>query len=109
MDAASGSTGTNAIDASYEVGIVPITAYLQFECGPVKTIGTLLMLLGAAVGLAVAFAMFAHLGAAGPWLVNVALAKLGVVASLGLMAGGGAALRIANRQKQRTLPAPKND
>jgi len=35
------------------------------------------MVLGAAVGVAVALAMFAHLGIAGPWLVNVALAKLG--------------------------------
>lgn len=62
------------------------------------------MLLGAAVGLAVAIAMFAHLGAAGPWIVNVALAKLGIVASLGLMAGGAGALRIANRQERRALP-----
>lgn len=70
-----------------------------------KTIGKLLMVLGAGVGLAVAIAMVAHLGLAGPWLVNVALAKLGVVASLGLMAGGAAAVRIGKRQEQARLPS----
>ena len=60
--------------------------------------------LGAGIGVAVAFAMFAHLGVAGPWLVNVALAKLGVVAALGLMAGGAAAVRIGKRQEKARLP-----
>ena len=70
-----------------------------------KRIGTLLMVLGAGVGVAVAIAMLAHLGVAAPWLVNVALAKLGVVASLGLMGGGAIALRIGKRQERGQLPA----
>jgi hypothetical protein len=49
----------------------------------VKTIGTLLMVLGAGIGVAVAIAMLAHLGVAAPWIVNVGLAKLGVVAADG--------------------------
>jgi hypothetical protein len=69
-----------------------------------KRLGQWLMGLGAAVGVAVAIAIFAHVGLAGvPWLVNVALAKLGVVASLGLMAGGATSVRIANRREQSKL------
>ena len=57
--------------------------------------------LGAAIGVVVGLAILAHFGLAGaPWLVNVALAKLGVVASLGLMAGGAAGVRIANRRER---------
>ena len=67
------------------------------------------MVLGAAVGLAVALAMFAHAGVAGAWLVNVALAKLGLVAAVGLMAGGAVGVRIANRREQRQLEGKKPD
>ena len=57
--------------------------------------------LGVAVGIAVALAMLAHLGVAGaPWLVNVALAKMGLVASGGLIAGGAVSMRLANRREQ---------
>jgi hypothetical protein len=64
--------------------------------------------LGAAVGVAVALAMFARLGVNGaPWLVNVALAKLGLVASGGLMAGGAASMRIANRRHQDSNLLPR--
>ena len=60
--------------------------------------------LGAAVGVAVAVAMFAHLGVnGGHWLVNVALAKLGLVSAVGLMAGGAVGVRIANRRKKSNL------
>ena len=70
-----------------------------------RRFGQFLMGLGAAVGVAVALAMFAHLGIVGvPWLVNVALAKLGLVASLGLMAGGAVSVRLANRHDQQRLP-----
>ena len=59
---------------------------------------------GAAVGVAVALAMLAHFGVNGaPWLVNVALAKLGLVAAGGLMAGGAASVRIAKRREQASL------
>ena len=63
------------------------------------------MTLGALVGAGVGVAMLAHAGIAGaPWLVNVALAKLGLVASGGLMAGGAATVRLAKRREQRRLP-----
>lgn len=66
----------------------------------------MLMGLGAVVGAMDALAILAHLGLAGaPWLVNVALAKLGVVASLGLMAGGAVSVRIASR-RERTKQLP---
>ena len=69
-----------------------------------RRIGQLLMALGAAVGIVVALAMVAHLGVVGvPWLVNVALAKLGLVAAGGLMAGGAVSVRLAQRHEQRQL------
>ena len=72
-----------------------------------RRFGQFLMGLGAAVGVAVALAMFAHFGIVGvPWLVNVALAKLGLVASLGLIAGGAVSVRLANRHDQQRLPPP---
>lgn len=65
-----------------------------------KRLGQLLTGLGATVGVLVAIAMLAHFGVNGaPWLVNVAMAKLGVIASLGLMAGGATSVRIANRRE----------
>jgi hypothetical protein len=69
-----------------------------------RRFGKFLMALGATVGVSVALAMLAHLGLAGvPWLVNVALAKLGLIAAGGLMAGGAVSLRIARRHEQRLL------
>ena len=70
-----------------------------------RTFGKTLMVLGAAVGVSVAISMLAHVGVAGPWLVNVALAKLGLVASFGLMAGGAISVRVGNRRKRRELAA----
>jgi hypothetical protein len=72
-----------------------------------KGFGKFLMGLGAAVGLGVAVAMLGHLGVNGvPWLVNVALAKLGLVAAGGLMAGGAVSVRLANRREQKLLGGP---
>jgi len=69
-----------------------------------KRLGQAIMLLGASVGAAVAVAILAHYGLAGaPWIVNVALAKLGIVASGGLMAAGATTVRIANRREQSNL------
>lgn len=66
--------------------------------------GQWLMGLGVAVGVIVGLAMFAHFGLAGvPWLVNVALAKLGLIAAAGLMAGGAVSIRIARRHDERQL------
>jgi hypothetical protein len=60
--------------------------------------------LGAGVGVVVTIAMFAHLGLVGvPWLVNVALAKLGLLASAGLMAGGAVSVRLAKRRERSEL------
>lgn len=70
-----------------------------------RRLGQALMTLGALVGTGVAVAMLGHAGIAGaPWLVNVALAKLGLVASGSLMAGGAATVRLAKRRDQRRLP-----
>jgi len=69
-----------------------------------RRVGQLLMALGLAVGVLVALAMAAHLGVAGaPWLINVALAKLGLISAGGLMAGGAVTLRLARRHEQRQL------
>ena len=70
-----------------------------------KRIGTTLIGLGAAVGAAVGGAILVHAGLPGvPWLVNVALAKLGLLASGGLMAGGAVSLRLSKRREQAALP-----
>lgn len=69
-----------------------------------KRIGQALMMLGAGVGGVVAVAMAGHFGLVGaPWIVNIALAKLGIVAAGGLMAVGAATVRIANRREQSNL------
>jgi hypothetical protein len=64
----------------------------------------MLFALGLAVGVADAIAIFFHLGIAGvPWLVNVALAKLGFVAAIGLLGGGAVTGRIARREADKRL------
>lgn len=69
-----------------------------------RRLGQLLMGLGATVGVVVAAAMLLHLGVVGaPWLVNVALAKLGLIAAGGIMAGGAVTVRLAARSEQRLL------
>ena len=40
--------------------------------------------------------------------VNVALAKLGLIAAGGLMAGGAVSVRLARRQEQRQLKSPNS-
>ena len=72
-----------------------------------RRFGQFLMALGAGVGILVALAMFAHVGVAGaPWLVNVALGKLCLLAAGGLMAGGAVSVRLAQRREQRQLGSP---
>jgi hypothetical protein len=62
------------------------------------------MALGLAVGACDAVAIFFHLGLAGvPWLVNVALAKLGFIAALGLLGGGAVTGRLARRETTERL------
>ena len=69
-----------------------------------RRLATLLLGLGLAVGVIDAGAIFFHLGIAGvPWLVNVALAKLGFIAALGLLGGGAVAGRIARREESSRI------
>jgi hypothetical protein len=69
-----------------------------------RRIANVLMGLGVAVGVVDAGAIFLHLGMAGvPWLVNVALAKLGFIAALGLLGGGAVTGRLARRQEANRL------
>ncbi|MGH7602871.1 MAG: hypothetical protein ACRENK_02615 [Gemmatimonadaceae bacterium] len=64
-----------------------------------RRIADVMMALGLAVGVVDGGAIFFHLGLAGvPWLVNVALAKLGFIAALGLLGGGAVAGRLSRRQ-----------
>lgn len=81
--------------------------FAEFKLEPeaaVKTFGQLLMWIGAAVGAAVGIAILAHAGLSGvPWLVNVALAKLGILSSFGLMGGGAVFQRLAARRDDRAL------
>jgi hypothetical protein len=64
------------------------------------------MTLGAAVGVVVILAVANHAGLAGvPWLVNVALAKLGLVSAAGLLGGGATAVRVARRRAVRHVGA----
>jgi hypothetical protein len=64
------------------------------------------MILGAALGLFVGIAIIAHFGAPGAsWLINVALAKLALLGSAGLMGAGAVAVRLDNREKARRLTA----
>ena len=69
-----------------------------------RRIASVLMALGVAVGVVDAGAIFFHLGLAGvPWLVNVALAKLGFIAALGLLGGGAVAGRLSRRREAGRL------
>jgi hypothetical protein len=62
------------------------------------------MALGVAVGVIDGGAIFLHIGLAGvPWLVNVALAKLGFIAALGLLGGGAIAGRLSRRRDVERL------
>jgi hypothetical protein len=64
----------------------------------------MLMALGLTVGAVDAVAIFFHFGIAGvPWLVNVALAKLGFIAALGLLGGGAVTGRLARREEEKRL------
>lgn len=70
-----------------------------------KRLGSLLMLLGAGVGVVAAVGIGGGFHLAFPWLVNVALAKLTLVASGGLMAGGAVVRRIGVRRGQAAVAA----
>jgi hypothetical protein len=61
------------------------------------------MILGATLGVLVALAIVAHLGPGNSWLINVALAKLTLIATGGLMSGGAVAIRLDNRERLKQL------
>ena len=71
-----------------------------------RGVGQFLMILGALVGGAVGLGMLAGLSIPGvSWIVAVGLAKLAIVASGGLMAGGAVLQRLAARREEpRRLP-----
>jgi hypothetical protein len=66
-----------------------------------RRIGTTLMVLGAGIGVVAAVGIAGGLHLALPWLVNVALAKLTLVASGGVMAAGGVVRRIGVRRERQ--------
>jgi hypothetical protein len=71
-----------------------------------KATGTLLMWLGALVGVAAGIWVAVGVDRGGlPWLIGVGLVKLTVVASFGLMGAGAMMLRIANRQSKEASVA----
>ena len=75
-----------------------------------RRLGELLMLLGFGVGVITALLVAWHLGFPGaPWLVNVALAKLGFIAAVGLIGGGAISVRIGNRQEERRLQSKADE
>ena len=66
-----------------------------------RGVGQLLMILGALVGGAVGLGMLVGLSIPGvSWIVAVGLAKLAIVASGGLMAGGAVLQRLAARHEE---------
>jgi hypothetical protein len=73
-----------------------------------RRIGQLLMILGALVGGAVGLGMFVGLSIPGvSWIVAIALAKLSLVASGGLMAGGAVLQRLAARREEPSRLPPE--
>lgn len=72
-----------------------------------RRVGQVLMILGALVGGAVGLGILLGLSIPGvSWIVAVGLAKLSLLASGGLMAGGAVLQRLANRREgQPRLPS----
>ena len=85
-------------------------AEATIQIAGMRGIGKFLLWLGAVVGGATGLALLGHAGLAGvPWLVNVGLAKLGILTSLGLMGGGAVGLRLANRRQAERLTRGASD
>jgi hypothetical protein len=69
-----------------------------------KRLGTILMALGALLGIAVFGAIGLHWGYPGAgWLLNVALAKITLAGAGGLMGGGAVLQRVARRDEAKRL------
>ena len=74
-----------------------------------KRVGSVLMLVGAGIGVVAAVGIGGGFHLAFPWLVNVALAKLTLVASGSVMAAGAVVRRIAVRNEQANLLSAGTD
>ena len=68
-----------------------------------RRLGEVLLILGATLGVLVGLAMVVHLGPGNSWLINVALAKLTLIAAGGLMGGGAVVIRLDNRERSKQL------
>ena len=69
-----------------------------------KQLGLALRVAGLCLGLLVFLMAGLHLGWPGvPWLINVALAKLAIIGSAGLMVGGVALERVGQRLEEKRL------
>lgn len=69
-----------------------------------RFIGGSLLGLGLIVGIGTGLAVLGHVfPPAWPWLLAVGIAKLGIVASGGLMASGAVLLRLDGRRSSRAL------
>ena len=76
---------------------------------PMRRIGKLLSLVGAAVGVLMGLALLTPVHLTGfAWLIAVGLTKLTFAVSLGLIGGGAVLQRIANQRAaaQLSLPDP---
>lgn len=76
-----------------------------------RSLGILLLFLGLVVGVIGGVGLIAGLHVTGwTWLVTIGLAKLTLLASGGLMAGGAILQRLARREDaQRQLPHAERD
>jgi hypothetical protein len=86
-------------------------AYVSSDAGTgdMKKLGSLLMLLGALIGVGASVWIAVGLDVAAlPWLISVGLVKLAIASSLGVMGVGALLMRIANRRDER-LPAGESD
>ena len=72
-----------------------------------KLIGNVLFALGVVLGMLIGFGILLGVSVPGvPWLIGVALTKLALLGSLGLIATGGLMHRLARRHEERDrLPA----
>ncbi|MDQ3996884.1 MAG: hypothetical protein M3303_07670 [Gemmatimonadota bacterium] len=72
-----------------------------------RVLGSVLLVLGALLGSAVAIGMLLGLGVPGvSWLVAVGLVKLTLIAAGGLMAAGAVVHRLARRAEDREQLKP---
>jgi hypothetical protein len=73
-----------------------------------RTLGQILMGVGALLGIAVGIGVALPIPMVGvTWLVAVGLVKLTFVAALGLMASGATLLRIAHRSESKLLESDR--